>query len=78
MFELLQAVFDDVFPRPVTVTPELSASDVRDWDSISHISLVVGVEQKFGIRFRVGEVEGTRNVGDFADLITRRLAEAAC
>jgi acyl carrier protein len=34
------------------------------------------VEKAFAIRFRVGEVEGTHNVGEFADLIARRIQEA--
>ena len=69
----LQSIFDDIFLDEVVVTPELSASDVEEWDSLLHISLVVAVEEAFGIKFRVGEVESTRNVGDFVSLITRRL-----
>lgn len=75
VFEGLQSIFDDVFLEPVVVGSELSANDVEEWDSLSHISLVIAVEQKFGIRFRVGEVEATRNLGDFANLIQRRLAK---
>jgi acyl carrier protein len=71
----LQPVFDDIFLEPVTLTPALSAKDVAEWDSLLQISIVVAVEAAFGIRFRVGEVEGTKNVGEFADLIARRLAE---
>jgi acyl carrier protein len=71
----LQVIFDGVFLDPVTLTPELSAKDVPEWDSLLHISLLVAVEKSFGIRFRVGEVENTRNVGEFADLIVRRLKE---
>jgi acyl carrier protein len=71
----LQQVFDNVFVQPPIVTPELSANDVEEWDSLSHISLVVAVEKHFGVKFRVGEVEATRNVGEFADLIARRLSE---
>jgi acyl carrier protein len=71
----LQLIFDDIFLEPVKLTPELSANDVPEWDSLTHISLLLAVEKAFGIRFRVGEVEGTRNVGDFADLILRRSQE---
>jgi acyl carrier protein len=71
----LQPVFDEVFVDPVTVTPELSADDVEEWDSLLHVALIVAVEKAFGIRFRVGEVELTKNVGDLAALIQRRLAE---
>ena len=70
----LQEVFDDVFLDPVSITPELSASEVPEWDSMLHISLVLAVESAFGIRFRVGEVEATKNVGEFADLIGKRVA----
>jgi len=33
------------------------------------------VEKAFGVRFRVGEVENAKNVGEFADLIIRRKLE---
>ncbi len=68
----LQGVFDNVFLEPVVLTPALSAKDVPEWDSLIHISLVVSVEKAFSIRFRVGEVETTKNIGEFADLILKR------
>ena len=69
----LQTVFDDVFMERVVVTPELSADDVEEWDSILHISLMIAVERAFKVRFRVGEVESLKNVGEFATLICKRL-----
>jgi acyl carrier protein len=71
----MQTVFDDVFLDDVKVTPELSAKDVEEWDSLLQISLVLGVEKAFNVRFRVGEVEATKNLGEFADLIQRRMSE---
>jgi acyl carrier protein len=73
IFAKLQETFDEVFLDPVVVTPELTASKVPEWDSLLHITLVVAVEAKLGVRFRVGEVEGTNNVGELVDLIERRL-----
>jgi acyl carrier protein len=70
----MQRVFDDVFLDPVVLTPELSATDVPEWDSLLQVSLVVAIERHFQIRFRVGEVEATQNVGQFAALIGRRLS----
>jgi acyl carrier protein len=71
----LQEIFDTVFLEPVVVTPELSALDVPEWDSLTHISLIVAVEKALAVRFRVGEVEATKNVGELADLILRRREE---
>ena len=70
----LQPIFDDLFMEEVKLTPQLTADDVEEWNSLLQISISLAVEKHFGIRFRVGEVEATKNVGDFADLIARRSA----
>jgi len=70
-----QAICENIFIDPVTLTPEMSAKDVPEWDSLMHISLMVAVEKEFNVRFRVGEVENTRNIGEFADLILKRIHE---
>ncbi|MCK1313543.1 MULTISPECIES: phosphopantetheine-binding protein [unclassified Bradyrhizobium] len=69
----LQEVFDGIFLEKVAAKPELSAADVEEWDSLMQISLVIAIEQKFRVRFRVGEVEAARNLGEFADLIAKRM-----
>jgi acyl carrier protein len=69
----LQTIFDQVFLEPVHLTPIMTAKDVPEWDSLTHISLLLAVEKAFAIRFHVGEVETTRNVGEFADLIAKRI-----
>lgn len=69
----LQEVFDGIFLEKVVAKPELSAADVEEWDSLMQISLVIAIEQKFRVRFRVGEVETARNLGEFADLIAKRI-----
>ena len=70
----LQLAFDDTFVAHVEVTDSLSAADLDEWSSIQHISLMMTVENMFGVRFRVGEVEDTRNVGERANVIQRHLA----
>lgn len=71
----LQTIFDGIFLDEVVLTPELSAKQVPEWDSLMHINILISVESQFDIRFRVGEVEATKNVGDFADLICKRKQE---
>ena len=71
----LQTIFDDLLLEPSHLTPTTTAKDVEEWDSLMHISILVGVEKAFSVRFRVGEVETTKNVGEFADLIIKRTTE---
>jgi acyl carrier protein len=71
----LQTIFDTVILEPVALTSAISTKDVPEWDSLTHISLVVMVEKAFGVRLPMGDVENIKNVGEFADLILKRLQE---
>ena len=71
----LQAVVDGLFLDPPQLTHQTKATDVAEWDSLMQISILVAVEKEFGVRFRTGEVEATRNVGEFCTLIRQRMVE---
>ncbi|OGR02351.1 MAG: acyl carrier protein [Deltaproteobacteria bacterium RIFOXYA12_FULL_61_11] len=73
VYERLQSVFDRVFLDEVKVSPQLSAKDVDEWDSLLHVTLILLVEKEFGIRFATGEVEATENVGELVTLVLRHL-----
>lgn len=45
-----------------------------EWDSLTHISLLVAIEQRFKIRFRIGEVEAAKNIADLVAIIGSHLA----
>ncbi len=73
VIEALTPIFQDVLDVPgLHLTPATSAADVPGWDSVAHITLVVVIEQRFGIRFNTAEIEELRNVGDLARLIAQR------
>jgi len=77
IYPQLTEVFRDTLDEPdLVVTPELSAKDVETWDSISHIRLIVAIEQEFRIRFGTREIDGLNNVGELAALIETKLSKA--
>jgi acyl carrier protein len=66
----LESVFQSVFKRSdITITREMTAHDVENWDSLNHVQLVIHVEEAFGVKFKLREVLGLKNVGDLIDLI---------
>ena len=70
----LNEVFRDVFDAPnLEIAPEMTAADVEEWDSLSHINLIVAVEKAFGVRFTTGEVQALKNVGEFSALISSKV-----
>lgn len=72
IYEKLEKVFEDVFDEKIALTPETTADDVEDWDSLTHISLMAAVEDEFGVKFSMREVSGMKNVGEMAALIAER------
>ena len=53
----------------LALTRQTTAEDVEEWDSLSHIRLMVAVERRFKVRFTNAEIESMGNVGDLVDLI---------
>ena len=69
----LNEVFRDVFgDDSISVTPATTSADIDDWDSIEHINLVDAVENEFGMRFKMREVSGMKNVGEMIAIISER------
>ncbi len=69
----LTYVFRDVFDDPsLEISDSTTAKDVEEWDSLTHINLIVAAEKAFGVSFTTKEVKALANVGDFIRLIGNR------
>jgi acyl carrier protein len=68
--EIFREVFDD---DTIEIFDEMTASDIEDWDSLTHFQLIVVIENKFGIKFTTSEISSTKNVGEFISLINKKL-----
>ncbi len=70
----LQNIFRDVFDdSSIILHDEMSAKDIEEWDSLTHIQLIVTTEQQFNIRFMTAEIAELKNVGEFLKLIKKKL-----
>ena len=67
---IFREVFDD---DGLVVTPEMTADDIDEWDSLSHIRLIVAHEIEFGVKFKTIELSDLKNVGNFIDLLKSKL-----
>lgn len=74
IYTQLTPIFHDVFDDDdIVLSPELSAHDVDDWDSLTHIRLIVAVEKELDIKFSASEISDLENVGHFAELINEKI-----
>jgi acyl carrier protein len=70
--EIFRQVFDD---DTIVVDLTTTANDIEEWDSLTHINLVVAVEMRFKIKFALGELQSLKNVGDMAALINKKIGK---
>ncbi len=71
---VFRQVFDD---NSIEITRNSTADDIDDWDSLTHMNLVIAVELRFKVKFSLGELQSLKNVGDMLDLINKKIAKQA-
>ncbi len=75
--EVTQLVRDTLRDPSIQLQYETTAKEVKEWDSLNHIEIVVAVEKHFGIRFNFAELQRFKNVGQMCDSIVKRVSAAA-
>ena len=65
-----QSTFND---DSLLLTEELTANDVDNWDSLTHMILISGIEQEFQIKFKLKELNKMKNVGALIEIISAKV-----
>ena len=63
--------FFDEYDGPVTM--ETTANDVAQWDSLSHVRLMVMIEMELGVHFSTSEMQSFKNLGDLVNAATKQV-----
>lgn len=74
--EILKRV-NDVFidtldNEEIIINEATTANDIEEWDSLTHIQLVVGIEKQFSIRFTSKEIQSWSNVAEMLNCIQEK------
>jgi acyl carrier protein len=70
--DAVQQVARKVFKRSDLVLQDATtASDVENWDSLSHIHFIVEVEKALAVKFKNAEIARLRCVGDLKKLAAK-------
>jgi len=75
--EKLTNVFREVFAdETILLHEEMTADDVDEWDSLSHVNLMIAIELAFNIEFKQNEIQNFENVGALIENIKEKLSES--
>ncbi len=67
---IFRSTFSD---NSLEISDELSALEVENWDSLSHMLLIAEIEKNFAIKFKLKDLNKMANVGDMITIISSKL-----
>lgn len=73
LLKKINTIFIDILDNEeIEINESSQASDVEEWDSLTHIQLVVAIEKKLKIRFTSKEIQSWGNVGEMLNCIQEK------
>ena len=73
--EKLNEVFREVFKdNTIVLRDDMTAADVENWDSLTHMLMITRVEEVFGIKFKLKELNKLKVVGDLIAVVESKLS----
>lgn len=74
IIEKLTAIFHEIFnDNNIVLRDDMTAADVENWDSLTHMLMITKVEEVFGIKFKLKELNKLKMVGDLITIIESKL-----
>ena len=74
-FERIQKIFTTILKCDENVIQlHTNADEIDEWDSLSHIQLVLQIEKEFSIKFSLGELQDLKNIQGLVKLVESKVA----
>lgn len=72
--EKLTEIFREVFgDKNIVINDEMTAADVENWDSLTHMLMITKVEDELNIKFKLKELNRLKKVGDLISIVENKL-----
>ncbi|QLG46686.1 acyl carrier protein [Costertonia aggregata] len=72
--EIIQASFTKILGHDdFELKNETTAKDIDGWDSITHMMIINDIEEKLGIKFKLMDLMGLKNIEDLNHIISSKL-----
>ena len=73
ILDQIQDIFRDVLDNEdIVLADETTAEDIEEWDSLTHVQLVVAVEKHFKVKFTSKEILSWKNIGEMIESIASK------
>ena len=63
-------IFQDILDQEKgIINLKTTPTDIDEWDSVANINIIVSLEDEFGIKFKLKDVQEAKTVQDFVELV---------
>ncbi len=70
----LTDIFREIFNNEdIILNIKMTAKDIDNWDSLTHMLLIAKIEEKFSIKFKLKELNKLDNVGNLIEIINEKI-----
>ena len=70
----LTNIFKEIFnDNNIILNNEMTAKDIDNWDSLTHMLLITKIEEDFSIKFKLKELNNLNNVGNLIKIIDEKI-----
>ena len=72
---LIQKKIEKIFLKilKTKITINSSNKNVKKWDSLNHIKIILGIEKEFNIKFALSEFDEANNIKNLKKLIKSKI-----
>ena len=76
MSEIQSIVRTVVNDNTIIVKMDSKATNVKGWDSLAHIRILVSVEKRYSIKFSLSEMQNIKDISAFVEAIKRKIKKS--
>ena len=70
IFKQIKKIVEDVVGHnSFILTEKTQANEIKGWDSLNHIHIILQVENKYGFKMKSTEVAQLKNLGSLIDIV---------
>lgn len=77
MIERIRKVFSEtLLVDPNVLSLDSSTKNLRQWDSMKQVEIMMALEQEFGVKFKVSELVQLTSIGRILEILEKKTEKA--
>tara|TARA_B110000027_G_C15960327_1_gene229612 strand:+ start:252 stop:482 length:231 start_codon:yes stop_codon:yes gene_type:complete len=63
-------IFQDILDlKKGIINLKTASTDIDQWDSVATVNIIIALEDEFGIKFKLEDIQEAKTVQDFVELV---------